>query len=185
MNTITKKAIDYLVKLEGGYDKIHKDPNDLGGVTRAGISSKWFPHLDLENMTHDEIRDFYYKEFYERLEIIPFFKIRHFLFFTAINAGTSVYKSFQQHINEMLYIYGIGKQIQVDGIIGNNTIKHMKIVIDCIKEKERYGNEERVYLYSFIDYVIREWKESKSAKYHLAGWMNRLHNQMEYVLNEE
>lgn len=179
----TARDIQYLVtELEGGYSKIHRDPDDAGGITRAGISSRYYPDIDLENMSNEQINQFYHTEFYSHFDKVPYYSLRVFFFFTYVNLGISFKKDIQKHINEMLNIFQKHMTIKVDGLIGRNTVAHMNIVMECIKKRESYGNHERVYLFSFIDYCIREWKESGSAWKHLPGWMNRLYKQMAYVL---
>jgi lysozyme family protein len=46
-----KEIIEITLHHEGGY--VH-DPKDLGGETNFGIAKRWYPDLDIKNLTEEE-----------------------------------------------------------------------------------------------------------------------------------
>jgi hypothetical protein len=54
-------ALRFTIPHEGGYVN---DPLDLGGETKWGISKKYHPTLDIENLTPEEAAEIYYKEYW-------------------------------------------------------------------------------------------------------------------------
>ena len=59
-------CIDKVLEHEGGYVN---DPNDLGGETNFGVSKKAYPDLDIKNLTRDEAKEIYRKDYWERYKI--------------------------------------------------------------------------------------------------------------------
>lgn len=55
------KAFSLTVGLEGGYSN---DPRDPGGETKFGICKKYHPGLDIKNLTIEQAKDIYYKEYW-------------------------------------------------------------------------------------------------------------------------
>lgn len=171
MNKREKEVIDFLVeKLEGGYYKIHNDPNDIGGATRAGIASKYHPEFDLENATKDDIREFYYKKFYSRIDVKSE-KLKEYIFLTGVNTGINdIVKIVQRSLN--LLSPGEGKIID-DGIWGPNTNKRFKEVI--VKMESMSPILFEVFFWDKIkDETMKYYSSRKTAKYHFLGWFNRI-----------
>lgn len=174
-----KDVVDILVNIEGGYDKIYNDPNDSGGKTRAGISSKYYPNLDLEKMSHDDIRDFYKNEWYLKINKIDNTKIKNFLFLSSVNTGFYLYTSFQNAINDLLVMYNKSYKIKVDGILGNNTNIALNDVLEEIDiDDNRQGNKERIFLLFYMKYLSERYSTRKSSEHHFSGWMNRIYRQL-------
>ena len=46
-----KEIISTVLKHEGGY--VH-DPKDLGGETNFGITKRWYPDIDIKNLTKEK-----------------------------------------------------------------------------------------------------------------------------------
>ena len=46
------EIIDITLKHEGGY--VH-DPKDLGGETNFGIAKRFYPEVDIKNLTKEEV----------------------------------------------------------------------------------------------------------------------------------
>jgi len=59
-----QKAIDFVMKWEGGYVD---DSNDPGGCTKYGISQRAYPSLNIETLTPDEAKAIYKKDYWDKL----------------------------------------------------------------------------------------------------------------------
>ena len=55
------KAMNFVGLMEGGYVN---DPIDKGGETKYGISKRSYPNLDIKNLTKEQAREIYYKDFW-------------------------------------------------------------------------------------------------------------------------
>ena len=58
-----EKAMNFIFKWEGGYVN---DGNDPGGETNYGISKRAYPNLDIKNLTKDEAKQIYYRDYWEK-----------------------------------------------------------------------------------------------------------------------
>jgi len=112
MNTDWEKAIEFVLRMEGG-SAVENDPNDPGGLTKFGISQKAYPSLDIKNLTVDQAKDIYKRDYWQvcRCDELPSgFSIA--VFDTAVNQGTGKAKRLLQ----------ISLDVPVDGVIGDKTI---------------------------------------------------------------
>ena len=50
--------------LKEGGGKITNDPTDNGGLTKYGITKRSYPNLDISNLTEQQAKDIYYKDFW-------------------------------------------------------------------------------------------------------------------------
>lgn len=57
-------AFDRLMGNEGGYVN---DPNDPGGETNWGISKRSYPNVDIKNLTRDQAKAIYLRDFWSRI----------------------------------------------------------------------------------------------------------------------
>ena len=57
------EIIDITLKHEGGY--VH-DPKDLGGETNFGIAKRFYPDVDIKNLTKEEAKEIYKKDYWDR-----------------------------------------------------------------------------------------------------------------------
>ncbi len=104
------KAISFVLKMEGDYTNDSADP---GGETKFGISQKAYPALDIKNLTVDQAKEIYKKDYWEVChcdELPKEFAIS--TFDMAVNQGTGKAKRLLQ----------ISLGVEVDGIIGQKTI---------------------------------------------------------------
>lgn len=77
------KAFEIVVGIEGG---LSNDPADTGGVTKYGISSKWHPNVDVPNLTLDQAKDIYRKEYWHAFGCGDFrYPLDVYIFDTAVN----------------------------------------------------------------------------------------------------
>jgi lysozyme family protein len=116
------KAFELLIGVEGGFTD---DPKDRGnwtsgkiGVgtckgTKYGLSAMSYPSLDIKNLSLDQAKEIYKKDWWSKLklDLLPS-EISYDLFDTAINSGISnAVKILQKTVGT-----------KEDGVIGNNTI---------------------------------------------------------------
>ena len=57
-------AFDRLIGHEGGYVN---DPNDPGGETNWGISKRAYPNLIIKELTREQAKEIYRRDFWERI----------------------------------------------------------------------------------------------------------------------
>lgn len=62
------RILDHIIEVEGGYVN---DVNDPGGETKYGITKRSYPDLDIKNLTEQEARSIYRRDF-----IAPFVSVR-------------------------------------------------------------------------------------------------------------
>ena len=78
-------AFDRLVGFEGGYSN---DPRDPGGETRFGVTKRSYPTTDIKNLTIDQAKAIYRRDFWMILgDADPAIKFQVFDF--AVNGGMS------------------------------------------------------------------------------------------------
>jgi lysozyme family protein len=107
---VARQAIVRILKEEGGYVC---NPVDKGGETKYGISSRWYPNLDIKNLTTVKASQIYYHDYwrFNQCHKLPQ-DIAFVLFDMAVNQGGSfARKALQQALN-----------VKEDGIIGSITI---------------------------------------------------------------
>ena len=80
------KAIERVLINEGGYVN---DPNDAGGETKYGISKRAYPGVDIKNLTTDEAKAIYKKDYWDKIkgDNINSDEIAYEIFDTAVNMG--------------------------------------------------------------------------------------------------
>lgn len=87
-----EKAIDFVLKWEGGYSN---DPNDPGGETKYGISKKSYPKEDIKNMTLERAKKIYYENYWLKAGCDKLPEPMNLVMFdTAVNMGRSRAKQF-------------------------------------------------------------------------------------------
>ena len=79
------EIIDITLKHEGGY--VH-DPKDLGGETNFGIAKRFYPEVDIKNLTKEEAKDIYRRDYWVRnkVEELPE-NLRHIFFDMCVTQG--------------------------------------------------------------------------------------------------
>lgn len=102
---------------EGGYVN-HKD--DLGGETNYGITKRYYPNVDIKNLTLAGAIEIYKQDYWDKNKIdsLPE-KYRGIYFDMCINMGQrNAGKVMQRAINDRH-----NTSLVVDGIVGRNTLK--------------------------------------------------------------
>ena len=150
-NLIIEKILNH----EGGYVN---DPTDLGGETKYGITKRFYPDLDIKNLTKDEAKAIYKKDYWDRnrVEELPD-DIRYIFFDMCINQGRkTAVKVLQRAANSIN-----SKKIDVDGGMGPATRKAAEGV-----------SSERIRAYRIMHYTELVLKKPEQEKFWF-GWFRR------------
>ena len=81
--TVTfEKAFERVIGHEAGYTTGRGDP---GGETKYGISKRQYPHLDIKNLTLEQAKQIYKRDYWDKIpkELPPYIKFQVFDF--AVN----------------------------------------------------------------------------------------------------
>tara|TARA_R100000008_G_scaffold82877_1_gene67613 strand:- start:1328 stop:1807 length:480 start_codon:yes stop_codon:yes gene_type:complete len=150
-------CIDKVLDHEGGYVN---DPNDLGGETNFGISKKAYPDLDIKNLSRDEAKEIYRKDYWDRYKIEKMPEnLRYIYFDMVLNMGYgNAAKVMQRSANGK---NGEANRIEVDGAVGPATRKAVSNV-----------ELERVRCYRVKHYMDIVDRRPEQEKF-LFGWFRR------------
>ena len=79
------EIIEQVLEHEGGYVN---DPKDLGGETKYGITKRFYPDIDIKNLTIEQAKDIYKKDYWDRnkVESLPQ-NLWHIYFDMCVNMG--------------------------------------------------------------------------------------------------
>ena len=149
-NEIIEKVLEH----EGGYVN---DPTDLGGETNFGITKRFYPDVDIKNLTEEQAKEIYKRDYWDknRIESIPE-NLWHIFFDMCVNMGRgTAVKILQRAAN------GKGRNIDVDGGLGPATIKALKGV-----------ETDRVRAYRVKYYADLVTKKPEQDKFYF-GWFKR------------
>ena len=152
-------AIIKVLANEGGYVN---DPKDSGGVTKYGISKRSYPKLDIKNLTIEDAKAIYYRDFWEgqKYKEIKSDQLSSKIFDLAVNVGIS-----RAHMILQRALRAIGNPVKEDGIIGKITL----LAVNSSNEKELLAAikaEAAGYYRSIVA------KNASQGKF-LSGWLNR------------
>jgi lysozyme family protein len=158
-NEIFEKGLDFVLSAEGGYVNDHYDP---GGETKYGISHKAYPHIDIANLTLDEAKAIYYRDYWlgsgaKVADISP--KLAMILFDTAVNMGTGTAVKFLQRV----------LRVTEDGVVGEQTRAAL----------EKTNIDEVIHWY-MVNRVIRYSDLDTWSRYR-RGWLKRVMGLLIYV----
>ena len=164
--TTFEECVKHVIDTEGG-DKVVNDPDDSGGVTKYGIASKFYPNVDVANLTYEGASLIYRVNYWDkyRIEELPE-HLRYTYFDMIVNPGPrGAGKILQRTIN-----YFLLKQektlLKVDGMVGPNTLRKLATVdIDIGKFRS----------YRILYYAERILAKPIKEKYG-EGWFNRAIN---------
>lgn len=145
VNSVTmQKALYLILEHEGGYVN---DPNDPGGETNYGISKRAYPDLDIKNLTKEQAKAIYTKDYYlkSRCEQLPV-GLDVSVFDMSVNAGVKTACKLLQKL----------VCVPADGIIGPQTLKAVR---------EYDGEIVTAYAKARINYYrkLDGWKHYASA----------------------
>ena len=102
-----------LIGNEGGYVNNPKDP---GGETKWGISRRSYPELDIKNLTQDDAKAIYRRDFWDTCRCDELFPVLAFsLFDCSVNSGCGqAVKLLQQALG-----------VDADGVFGRVTARRV------------------------------------------------------------
>lgn len=139
--------IGIILKNEGGYVN---DPDDIGGETKFGISKRSYPNLDIRNLTREQAKEIYKKDFFVPMEVEKVY-----------NDTNSLNLALQY------FDYGINSGIQRS----KNTL------IEALKIKAKQGGSI-VKIFKDLRKQYYNYLAENNPKYKkfLQGWINRVDN---------
>ena len=114
MLTNFDEIIEITLEHEGGY--VH-DPKDLGGETNFGIAKRFYPDVDIKNLTEEGAKEIYRKDYWDKNKVddLPD-NLKHIYFDMCVNQGRgTAVRVLQRAIN------GKGGDLKVDGGFGPGT----------------------------------------------------------------
>ncbi len=161
MDQIFLQAVEKVLEFEGGYSN---HPHDKGGQTRYGISSRSYPHLDIQNLTKQQAIEIYYTDWWQRYnyQLLPT-AIAEKLFDTAINMG-----SYKAHLYAQRALRACGFVLKEDGILGNNTRQALKQV--------NANTFLAAYKAECANHYRRLTEYNASQQVFLKGWLRRAYS---------
>ena len=149
-----EEIIEKVLEHEGGYVN---DPKDLGGETKYGITKRFYPELNIKELTIEKAKQIYKDDYWDknRVESLPQ-ELWHIFFDMCVNMGrrTAVKVLQRAAVNR-------GRDIEVDGGLGPMTIKALKGV-----------EVDRVRAYRVKFYVDLITAKPEQEKFFL-GWFRR------------
>ena len=156
------EAFEKTLKYEG---VLSNDVNDSGGLTKYGISQQSYPKLDIRNLTIDDAKKIYKRDYWDicLCDYIKDKTIAMQVFDIAVNMGTGgVGTVVQKAINSLL---PQGQSIRVDGAIGKITIDKLNSLL--AKDINNAIAKYRARRYATI------CDKNKTQAVFLEGWLNR------------
>jgi lysozyme family protein len=151
---IFNRCIKVILKNEGGYVN---HPNDPGGETNYGIAKKFYPYLDIKNITKEIAIEIYYKDYWTPMNlnyIINADLILH-VFDFGVNAGRKTAIRLLQRL----------VKVEDDGIIGNDTLLAVNNYNESIVEK--YKRRRKIF---YMNLAARK----PELNVFLNGWLKRV-----------
>ena len=151
------RFIEIILKHEGGYVN---DPDDFGGETKYGITKRRYPSLDIKNLTIENAKEIYYRNFYKKMNLyyISNSELALHLFDMGVNAGK---------INAIKLLQDLLNGCPKDGVIGPVTaqaVSYAEITVDLIV----------AYKAKRIEYYYKASRRRNNKKF-LHGWVKRVY----------
>jgi lysozyme family protein len=111
-----ERAVKRVLEFEGGYSN---DPADAGGETKFGISKRAYTNVDIKNLTVEDAKLIYYRDFWEPQVYMDFesVELAEKVFDLAINVGSS-----KAHLLLQRALRAVGNPVKEDGILGKITL---------------------------------------------------------------
>tara|TARA_Y100000593_G_scaffold83824_1_gene158285 strand:- start:3882 stop:4349 length:468 start_codon:yes stop_codon:yes gene_type:complete len=148
------EVMEKLFKHEGGYVN---DKTDLGGETKYGITKRFYPDVDIKNLTKEDAKEIYYRDYWVKHKVTTLpEELRYIYFDMCVNMGKkTAVKILQRAANSK------GRNIDVDGGYGPKTRAAMTgIELDRV----------RAYRVKYYVDLIKERPEQEKFYF---GWFKR------------
>jgi lysozyme family protein len=154
-----------LNQLEKGFVN---DPNDPGGATKYGISARSYPKLDIENLTADQAKEIFIKDFFNPIYAHKWLFINQdlmalhlsaFAFHASVKQSV---KAIQKSLN-----LSIGSTLIVDGVMGPKTIQIIDSVTESVFHEKNIMPKTEGFIQSY-------YTSCANFKDYAKGWLNRL-----------
>ena len=155
MKTTFNEIIEVVLEHEGGYVN---DPDDAGGETKYGIAKRWYPNVDIKNLTKEQAKKIYHTDYWRRgkCDSVPP-QLRHIYFDMCVNFGRGgAVRVLQRAANAKNR-----DKIEVDGGMGPATIRALKGI-----------ETDRVRAYRVKYYADLVTKKPEQNKFYF-GWFRR------------
>ncbi len=163
MNESFEYAFTVTASHEGGYVNAPYDP---GGETKYGISKRSYPELDIPNLTLEQARCIYYRDYWLPLKLdeIKHTRIAAEIFDTAVNMGLKTATKIAQRALNFL-----GEDLKKDGILGAKT----SALINKWSDFDRQALYKALNGEQYIQYknII---KNRPNSQHFARGWMKRI-----------
>lgn len=166
-------AFEELMLHEGGYVD---HPNDRGGATKYGISSRSYPNINIMGLTKEDAKQIYRKDFWNKLDLdrLRDEDLACMVFDGAVNAGRSrSVRWLQAAFNTLFHVQDPDGLLE-DGILGPITVRTVNSV---------YGHRDALrmaYVLNRGQHYLGLVKRHEKYRVFLRGWLDRLwHNAQE------
>jgi len=148
--TAFDQAFVFVAEAEGGYVN---DPQDPGGETKFGISRRAYPHLAIANLTIEQARAIYHRDYWCRAgcDALPP-RIGVAVFDCAVNQGVGSAKRLLQR----------ALRVRADGKIGPITRAAIA------------SADESTLLLDYLSHRLRAYAATRNANRYMRGWSRRV-----------
>ena len=165
-NTLFIKAFIKIIGTEGGYVN---DNDDRGGETKFGISKRSYPQLNIKNLSLEDAKKIYYKDFWDtpKMRLSAFSpKVSLELFDTGVNMGMPrARKMLQKALNLLNRTESRFDDLKVDGWIGKSTMR----AVSLVNEKELLKVLNGLQFMRYYKIVKHDHTQEKF----FGGWVKR------------
>jgi lysozyme family protein len=150
-------AIVNTLAREGG-SKFTDTPGDRGGATKYGISQRAYPALDIRNLTEQQARDIYKRDFWDRIrgDDITSQAIAENIFDACVNMGVKTASRLAQTSLSIT---------PADGVIGSQSLT----AVNSADEELFIANFTIAKIARYAHICTRDRSQSRF----LLGWVNR------------
>jgi len=158
------KAFDLLIYNEGGFVN---NPNDAGGATKYGISSRSYPNVDIANLTLEQAQEIYKRDYWHKSGADRFMTCKAVqVFDAAVMEGVYTAVKRAQSIANQVTRHDIAE----DGIVGPKTLQAVQNA-NAAEFAYRYADARLAYLQQLDD-----WQHFGT------GWQRRVTRVLTYAV---
>jgi len=126
------QAFVILIGNEGGYSN---DPHDAGGETQFGISKRAYPDVDIKNLTLDQAKAIYKRDYWDKAQADQYDgQVGFHVFDAAVNSG----------IGTAIRLLQRAVGVKDDGVVGPATlaavsaVSPVKLILNMNAERLTY-----------------------------------------------